>query len=344
MRAKLVEGRAPGGKRASLEENLPLAAPWVLQFFPIYACNFSCEYCHFSIEKSKRCFVSDRIAMGMDLYRKCIEDIARFPQKVKTLRFVGMGEPLLHKDIAEMLSYAVRRGVADRVEMLTNASLLTHEKADAIIASGLDRLVISLQGVSAERYKAVSKVDLDFDAFVEQISYFYNRKKHTHVYMKIVDIALGGEAERQRFFDIFGDICDSIGIETAVPIYTDVEYNKELGRQRKTTQFGNEAFPVDICPQPFYTLQINPDGKVVGCHSIAYPEILGDANLGSIPDIWNGDGYNHFRRRMLRGRSAVCDVCRECDINFFRMHREDTIRNGEGKLDVLYRVKEKEES
>ena len=336
MKAVFLEHQAPGGARTPLEEKLPLSTPYVLQFFPIYACNFVCKYCHFSIDKEKRCFVTDRISMSMDLYKKCVDDIATFPEKIRTLRFVGMGEPLMHRNIAEMVHLAKLRNIANRVEILTNGSLLTRQMTHSLIEAGLDRLVISLQGVSAGAYKDVSGIDLDFDKFVEQIAYFYAHKGQTHMHLKVVDIALHGEGDRQKYFSTFGDICDSIGIESAVPIFPDVEYNSELEQQATTTQFGTNIIEAKICPQPFYTLQINPDGKVVGCYSVAYPEILGDCNNTSVREIWNGEKYNAFRKRMLRGREGVCDVCRECNIKTYRMQTEDAIYNKNGRLDSLY--------
>ncbi len=336
MKAVFLEGQAPGGARTRLEENLPLSTPYVLQFFPVYACNFVCKYCHFSIEKSERCFVSDCTFMDMDLYRKCIDDISGFPEKIRTLRFVGMGEPLLHRDIDRMVAYARERGVANRVEILSNGSLLTHDLSDRLIAAGLDRLVISLQGTSAGKYREIAGVDMDFSRFVEQIGYFIRSKKSTHVHLKIVDIALDGDDDRRRYFDVFGDICDTIGIETAVPIYPGVEYNAALSGQDAKTQFGTEVVKTKICPQPFFTLQINPDAKVVGCYSVTYPEILGHADVENVIDIWNGAKYNRFRRRMLGGKETVCDVCRDCGINPFRMQKEDLILNKGSRLEGIY--------
>jgi Molybdenum cofactor biosynthesis enzyme len=194
MKAALLENQAPGGARTPLEEKLPLSTPYVLQFFPIYACNFVCKYCHFSIEKEKRCFVTDRISMSMDLYKKCVNDIAMFPEKIRTLRFVGMGEPLMHRNIAEMVHLAKLKNIANRVEILTNGSLLNQRMTNNLVAAGLDRLVISLQGVSARAYKEVSGIDLDFDHFVEQIAYFYAHKGQTHMHLKVVDIALHGNS------------------------------------------------------------------------------------------------------------------------------------------------------
>lgn len=337
MKAKLLQNQAPGGKRTPLEEHLPLSTPYVLQFFPIYACNFTCKYCHFSIEKGKRCFVTDRISMDMGLYKKCIDEIATFPEKIRTLRFVGMGEPLMHRHIDEMVHLAKQKNIAKNVEILTNGSLLDHDLSQRLIDAGLDRLVISLQGINAEAYRDISQIDIDFNNFVEQIAWFYAHKEKTHMHLKIVDIALDGEQDRNQYFKIFGDICDSIGIETAVPIFPDVNYNSELIQRATTTQFGTKILDIKICPQPFYTLQINPDGKVVGCYSVTYPEILGDCNHESLPDIWNGKKYNSFRRRMLCGADSVCDVCKNCNISTYRIQSDDMIYNRNHILETIYR-------
>jgi radical SAM protein with 4Fe4S-binding SPASM domain len=336
MKAVLLEHRPPGGARTPLEGHLPLSTPYVVQIFPIYACNCICKYCHFSIEKSKRCFVTDRIAMDMRLYEKCLDDMAGFPEKIRTLRFVGMGEPLLHREIVRMTAAAKRRNIAERVEILTNGALLTPDLSDRLIAAGLDRLVVSLQGTSAAKYRAVAGIDPDFEHFLDQLRYVYLHRQHTHIHIKIVDIALDGEADEKHFFALFGDICDTIGIEKAVPIFPGVAYNSRLAGRKSITQFGTPVVADAICPQPFFTLQINPDGKVVGCYSVAYPEILGDCNNETLTGIWNGARYNSFRRRMLRGRETVCEVCRDCNINMYRMQPEDAIVNENGRLNELY--------
>ena len=192
MKAINISGQAPGGNRTRLADVLPLATPFVVQIFPIYACNFTCEYCFHAVPKKERGFVSDWPIMKFDLYKKCIDELALFGDQLKVLRFVGMGEPLLHKNIAEMVAYAVAKKVALRVELLTNGSLLTRQMSDALIGAGLSRLVVSLQGISKEKYRQISKVDIDFENFVANIEYFYKHKTNTHVYIKIVDYALDG--------------------------------------------------------------------------------------------------------------------------------------------------------
>lgn len=340
MKAKNITGQAPGGVRMKLAEKLPLDTPLVVQFFPIYACNFTCKYCTFSIPKNERGFISDKVVMDFDLYRKCIDDLAEFPSKVKTLRFVGMGEPLLHKQISEMVAYANERNVAERVEILSNGSLLTHELSDSLIAAGLSRLVISLQGTSAQKYRDISNIELDFDEFVSNLKYFYEHKgDKVQMHVKVIDIALDDKEDEEKYYRIFGEVCDTIGIEHAGPIYPGVDYNEEMDRNSaRITQFGLLAEKEEdwVCPQPFFTMQINPDGNIVPCYSIAYPEITGNCMTQSLKEIWNSEKLRDFRMRMLEKAQNACEVCAECQINKHRRFPEDSLNNDIERLKKIY--------
>ncbi|MDD2889300.1 MAG: radical SAM protein [bacterium] len=339
MIAKNISGQAPGGKRIKLKEVLPLDTPFVVQIFPVYACNFKCSYCIFSIGKAKRGFISDKINMDFDLYKKCIDDIALFPNKLKVLRFVGIGEPLLHKKIVDMVEYAVSKDITNRVEMLTNALLLTPKLSNSLISAGLSRLVVSLQGTTKEKYQKICGVNVDFENLIENLKYFFNNKGNTQVYIKIIDCALDSKDDEQKFYEIFGDICDTIAIEHAVPIHSGVNYEILLkNKDAMLTQFGLPVSEVKICPQPFFTLQINPDGKVVPCYSFEYPNIIGDCNNQSIYEIWNGKPFQNFRRRMLDGAKSVCEVCANCNIIKYRLFPEDVLNNDVERLKKLYEI------
>ncbi len=275
--------------------------------------------------------------MDFDLYKKCIDDIAKFPDKVKVLRFVGIGEPLLHKNIAEMIKYAVSKNVANIVEILTNASLLTPKMSDSLIKAGLSRLVVSLQGTSADKYKNVCGVDINFEKFIDNLRYFFNNKDKAHVYFKIVDSALDGPDDEKKFYEIFGDICDSIAIEHTVPIHSGVDYKKIIkGKKAPLTQFGLPVLEMKVCSQPFFTMQINPDGKAVPCYSFEYPEIVGDCNNQSVVEVWNSKKFQEFRRKMLDGVKKVGKICQDCNISKYRVFPEDILDNDVKRLKKFY--------
>lgn len=337
MKAKDISGQAPGGRRTKLAEALPLDTPFVVQIFPVYACNFTCHYCIFSIDKKKHGFISDEVVMDLSLYKKCVDDMTAFPHKIKVLRFVGIGEPLLHKHIAEMIQYAASKNIAERIELLTNGLLLTPPMSDKLLAAGLSRLVVSLQGITAEKYKEICGVTIDMSQFIDNLRYFFHHKGQAQMYIKIIDCALKDKEEERQFFQLFGDICDTLAVEHAVPIHSGVDYKTILGKEKMpVTQFGLPVSEVKICPQPFFTMQINPDGKVVPCYSFEYPQIMGNCHDQSVCEIWNGKPYRQFRCLMLDGIQNVGVVCAHCNIIKYRLFPEDVLNEDAERLKKLY--------
>jgi len=79
---------------------------------------------------AKGVYITDKTAMDFNLYKKCIDGLSKFPNKVKMIRFAGTGEPLLHKDIAKMVEYAVKMNVAEAVDIVTNGLLLEPDLSD----------------------------------------------------------------------------------------------------------------------------------------------------------------------------------------------------------------------
>jgi radical SAM protein with 4Fe4S-binding SPASM domain len=335
MKAINITSTPPGGERIPISQLVPLDTPLLLQIFPIYACNFRCKYCVFSIDKNKRGFISDKVTLTLSLFEQCVDDCHKFPQKIKVLRFVGMGEPLLHKDLAKMVAYADKSGLFERIEILTNGSLLTKELSYDLIDAGLTKLLISIQGTDAEQYREISHYDIDFPKFLENIQHFHDCCFHCKVHIKIIDCALKDEEDRQRFFDIFGDMCDTIGIENAGPIYPGVEYNENIPINAIGNQYGAPTSKLSICPQSFFSMQINPDGRVVPCYSIDYPGIMGNCRINTLPEIWNGETYNLFRYRMLDGIGCN-STCSKCDIFKHRAYCEDDLTSEIDRLKKYY--------
>jgi radical SAM protein with 4Fe4S-binding SPASM domain len=327
MKAKILDHQAPGGQRQKLQEILPLHTPLVIQIFPIYACNFQCSYCVMSKKKSERGFISKQIKLDWDVYVKFIRDLKEFPNKIKVLRFVGIGEPLLHPEIIDMLAFAKIQDVAEKIELLTNGSLI--DKNFTMKSRGwIDRVVISLQGLDSESYLKTSNVKINFEEFVSNIKYFYkNKLKDTHLYIKIADCALK-KGEDKKFYKLFGNICDSMSIENIVPLHSEMKYDKEI-LSKKETQFGLEAKEVERCPQAFFHIQLNPDGKIIPCYSWTYPVILGNVKKKSVKEIWNGRKTNKFRRDTLKKNK--CKVCQECTMIQYRRFDEDMIDDENAK-------------
>lgn len=326
MRAIRIDGSTPGKVRKKLVESIPLNTPFLVQIFPVYACNFKCNYCIHSIEKIKRNYISDEVCMEFETFKKVVDDLKSFPQKIKMLRFAGTGEPLMHKDIAKMIRYAAESNIAESIDIVTNGSLLSKELSDELIESGLTRLRISIQGIDSLGYKNTSGVNIDFKEFVHNIRYFYENRKDTKIYIKIIDSALNGKDE-ECFFDIFGDICDEIAIEHLLPAVSQIDYSSISKNDSTMGQNGNEIQNVEVCPQPFYLMQVNPEGNIVPCCSMETACILGNVKTENLYDIWNGEKFNLFRKNQLMKKKNLYNVCKKCEQYKYAMFKEDVLDN-----------------
>ena len=105
MKAKDISGKAPGGKRTKLAEVIPLDTPFVVQIFPVYACNFKCVYCfeESSRENIKLDFETQELVIGW-LKRR----IERLGYKKAVLNYYG-GEPLLNPKAIEHISAEMKQ-------------------------------------------------------------------------------------------------------------------------------------------------------------------------------------------------------------------------------------------
>lgn len=339
-----IRNSTPGGKRTPLAAVLPLKAPYLVQIFPVYGCNFRCGYCIHSLERSSHGYISNKSTMDFDFFKKIIDDMKKSNWHIKMLRFAAIGEPLLHRDIAGMVAYAVQADIADSIDIVTNGSLLTRELSDALIEAGLTRLRISLEGLSAKEYKKNAGVDIKFTDFVDNIRYFYENCGKTRLYIKIIDYMVPTPEKQERFYRMFHPICHSLAIEHLTPTVHEIDYNKLSGnRKNNRPQNGEKLIESDICPQPFYMMQVNPDGKVVPCCSMKYPVILGDVMEQSMEEVWLGERYRTFCMDMLDGVQKASSVCGECKLYRYDLHEEDRLDDAALELKEKYRKQEKTE-
>lgn len=313
-------------KRTQLSTVLPLKTPFIIQMFPAYACNFKCEYCIHAVNTPDRGYISNKKLMDMGLYKKAIDDMTEFSDKIKMLRFAGMGEPLMHPQIAEMVEYAVSKNVAQSIEIVTNGELLTRQLSQKLMDAGLSKLRISLEGICGADYAKHCGKEIDFDKLVEELSYFYKNKKDTVVYIKIIDYMLKTKEQEERFYKLFGDISDQIAIEHLTPTVAEIDYTKVAGDIKlEKSQNGGDILNSKICSTPFYFMQINPDGNVVPCCNTKYPAILGDVNTQGVEQIWNGKVYKNFLSMSLNGTKNSCEECGKCNIYLYGTYKEDLL-------------------
>lgn len=342
MSQAVAFSESPMAKRVPLAEQVPLEKPFAVRISPSCICNFRCEFCSQAIPEVREQFRNEgtKGLMEFSLFQKVIDDIADSFGRIKQLLLVGRGEPLLHPQIADMVAYVTERQVADRVEIVTNGMLLTHELSDKLIDAGLKRLRISVDGLSSEDYMRYCGVKMDFEQFVEQIQYFYAHKKETSVYIKIINYMVSQPEQRKKFYDIFESICDIINVENLTDLHNGIDYHKIAGDSVPLvgTQFTPKYVETKICSQPFYILQVQEGGEVLPCCGPALPPkelILGNVRERSLKKIWFDRSYA-LQRRLLDGVKGI-PFCENCQDMPNRVLPEDVLDESAERLKEKYR-------
>lgn len=110
---------------------------------PTSECNLRCRTC------VRTTWTEPTGFMELSTFRKLLDDLKRLPS-LQEMAFWGVGEPLYHGDIVEMVALAHARGL--RTEIVTNGVLLDRPMAKGLIKAGLDTLVVSVDGVTSESY------------------------------------------------------------------------------------------------------------------------------------------------------------------------------------------------
>ncbi len=297
--------------RVKLADAVPLNTPFSVYLSPTSYCNFKCIYCAHSlgISEMKKRYDFVKETMTLDTYKKAINQLSGFPEKIKLLSLTGHGEPLLNKNIAQMVKIAKESNTFERVEIISNGSLLSQEMSDNLISAGLDTLKISMQGISPSKYKEICKANIDFENFMENINYFYKHKKDTNLFVKVLDIALE-KGEEEKFYDLFSGCSDRMYIEKVQKTYDGVEAtdNLDINYDRQ----GRIIEKRKVCPLAFFMLGIQPNGDVKPCDSVYIPAVFGNVNSGLITDMWQGKKHLDFWRLQLtkkRYSNKHCSVC-----------------------------------
>lgn len=313
-----------GIERNPLVNVIPLRTPYSAYIFPTNLCNFMCSYCGHSLGLTKMQEEYDFVPshMPMDIYCRTIDQLAEFEDKLKVISLTGHGEPLLNKDLPDMIRYAKKKNVTQRIETISNASLLTHELSDNLVDSGLDCIRISLQGLSTKKYKDVCRRNVDFKKLIDEIAYLYEHKKQCQIFVKIMDVALD-DGEDKLFFKIFDKISDRMFIEQCRPVYSGVEMTSNISCLED--RYGRKHKPRTVCPLCFYMIGVHPNGDVAPCETIYKPATLGNVMNDTIYNMWNGEKNKEFQRMQLRKERFNNPGCARCCAPDDVAHPEDSL-------------------
>ena len=277
--------------------------PNMIHIEPTNNCNIQCIMCpQPKVMKRKKGF------MAMELYKKIIDELSDTPAEFVYLH--QFGESLLHKDIFNMISYVRQKGL--QVGLSTNATLLNKENSLKLLESGLDLLVLSLDGGNDALYQQYRQ-GADWGIVKENCINFlelrkiYGSKKNPHVIIQTISMK-GNENSLPNLQRQFSNYKCS---------FTNKPYNEWGGKVDKINSLSTNANPTDAhlrqrCEKPYKLLTIEWDGTVVPCTRFFDNQyVYGVFPEKSLREIWNSEVVMSFRKAHLddRGKVSFCNNC-----------------------------------
>ncbi len=329
--------------RLPLSEILPLDIPISMQIAASMMCNLKCEFCSQSEEANKE-NLKNGSKISLKTIQKLVDDLVPTGKKLKNIEFSGIGEPLLCKELPEMISYIKKKQVCDHVVVVSNATLLDETWSHALIGSGLDQLRLSINGLSKEDYLKNTGVAIEFDEMLSNIRLFYqmSRNTGTNLYIKIMDYMVESEEKKKFFQDTFGPISDELNIEHLIKTSPYVDYETKFGDRiyNLNQKSGSQIVETEICPRSFFDSMLCVNGDLMACcYGLWNPQsdlIMGNIGQESFVDIWNGRKFNDFRIKMLEGVQHASPTCVQCPVWRNQICKEDVLDGVKDTLKLTY--------
>ena len=256
--------------------------------------------------------------LGRSLFESTIDQLSK---TLSYLTFYFQGEPFLHPSFLDMIDYASGKGVYTATS--TNAHYLKDESARRTVESGLDRLIISIDGTTQEAYSSY-RIGGDLEKVIEGTKNIVKWKKALKsVTPHIVFQFLVVKPNEHQIQDVYR-IAEELGVDQVVlktaQIYdykngSDLIPSQEIYSRYKKNNDGSYSIKNELlnhCWKMWHSCVITWDGKVVPCcfdKDAHY--VLGDLTKNSFEEIWQGDKYNEFRASLLRSRNEI-EMCKNC--------------------------------
>lgn len=288
--------------------------PIVLSFEPTTSCNLRCPECPSGL----RSFSRPTGMLEENFFKKIIDEVK---DTLWYLIFYFQGEPYLNPKFLELVKYASSKGIYTATS--TNAHYLTDENAKKTIESGLDRLIISIDGTTQEVYEQY-RIGGNLEKVIEGTKNIVKWKKELgsstpHIIFQFL-VVKPNEHQIAEVHQLAKDLgVDEVGLKTAQVYDFEngndlIPENEKYARYKKqkdgTYKIKNQL--LNHCWKLWHSCVITWDGRVVPCcfdKDAMYN--MGSLKEHTFADLWQNSTYQEFRSSVLRSRSEI-EMCKNC--------------------------------
>ncbi len=297
-------------RHKAIQWGLPIS----ISIEPTTSCNLRCPECPSGL----RAFTRETGMLEEGFFKKTIDELHK---ELLYLIFYFQGEPYLNPKFLEMVKYASSKKIYTATS--TNAHYLNDENARKTIESGLDRLIISIDGTTQEvyqQYRVGGNLEKVLQGARNVVKWKKELKSKTPNIIFQFLVVAPNEHQMEEVKQLGKSIgADEVRFKTA-QIYNYkkgsplIPHDEKFSRYKKQTdgsyQIKNKL--ANSCWKLWHSCVITWDGKVVPCcFDKDAKHRLGNLQKEKFADLWQGEHYYRFRRAIIKSRSEI-DICKNC--------------------------------
>lgn len=272
-------------------------------------CNLKCSEC----SSGSGAMTRSRGFMEIDLFEKLITELRPY---LYNINLYFQGESMLHPQFFSFL----RSAFHIHSILSTNGHFLSEENSEKLVLSGLNKLIVSLDGMDQETYSAYRE-----NGKIETVKKgIINISDAKNKYRSALQLEIQFLVNRGNEHQIPGikkfahEVNASLKLKSMQIINKEniaqwVPLKSEFNRyEKKNGEYKNKNSMPDKCMRLWFNPVVTWDGKVVPCcFDKDAKHVMGDIKQDSFREIWDGTKYRIFRKSILSGRHMV-DICRNC--------------------------------
>jgi len=288
--------------------------PFSLSIEPTTACNLGCPECPSGLKQ----FTRPTGKLDAGFHERMLNQVRK---TVFYINYYFQGEPFLHPQFLALIKAAKKNKIYTSTS--TNAHFINEKTAKKIVESGLDRLIISIDGLTQETYENY-RIHGTLSKVIEGSKQMLKAKKELnsktpHLIFQFLAVK-PNEHEIPQVFQLGKEMgIDEVRIKSAQlydfkngnPLMPENEkysrYKRQLdGTYKLKYKTGNH------CWRMWSSSVFTWDGKVVPCcFDKDAKHILGSLEKEDFTAIWKSKKYTSFRKAILTERNKI-DICRNC--------------------------------
>ena len=288
--------------------------PMTMSIEPTTACNLGCPECPSGLKMFSRPTGNLR----REQFQSWIDGMARH---LIHLNFYFQGEPFIHPEILQLISYAKAKGIFTSTS--TNAHFLTDTIARKTVESGLDRLIISIDGTTQEvyeQYRVHGKLDKVLEGAAAVIRWKNELKSNTPQVIFQFLVVAPNEHQVDDVLALGREMgADEVRLKTA-QVYDYSQGHPLIPKNEKYSRYmrlSDGSYRVknaldNHCWRMWSGCVITWDGAVVPCcFDKDASHKMGDLTRNTFQEIWNNEAYRGFRQALFSSRGSM-DICANC--------------------------------